>query len=65
MQHLARDHVSQSGHRIRYTANQMAVNSITQCFQYNRTDQMVSNEDCQFYNYLLLGIVAIRHSDIK
>lgn len=45
IQHLARVHLSQSGHRIRFTANQIAVNNITQCFQYTRNDQMVRPED--------------------
>lgn len=44
MQHLTHDHLSQSGCRIRFTANQMSVNNITKCFQYNRNDQMVRRE---------------------
>lgn len=40
IQQLARDHQSDSGHRIRFTANQIPVHNITQCFHYNRNDQM-------------------------
>ena len=45
IQHLTHDHQSDSCHRIRFTANQIPVHSITQCFQYNRNDQMVRREE--------------------
>ena len=44
IQQLACDHQSDSGHGIRFTANQIPVHNITQCFHYNRNDQMVRKE---------------------
>ena len=58
IQQLTRDHQSDSGHRIRFTANQIPVHNITQCFHYNRNDQMVRKESIIYSEvYLILFVI--------